>query len=106
MMAKLEEDKVGRSSQSVLFVSAHQQTVKANTLYLNSAMKRWVLNQSFYHYTRVSFPILLLQRREKREHIDAITLKLLELTPKKQRLDVSYLLDKKRQQKKPQVVDV
>lgn len=47
-----------------------------------------------------------LQRREKREHIDAITLKLLNQTPKKQRLDVSYLLDKKRQQKKPHVVDV
>ncbi|XP_056020790.1 uncharacterized protein LOC125649572 isoform X3 [Ostrea edulis] len=46
------------------------------------------------------------KRREKREHIDAITLKLLNQTPKKQRLDVSYLLDKKRQQKKPHVVDV
>lgn len=49
---------------------------------------------------------LFLQRREKRDHIDAITLKLLDLTPKKQRLDVSYLLDKKRQQKKPHVLDV
>uniref|UniRef100_K1RCH0 Putative histone-lysine N-methyltransferase ASH1L n=1 Tax=Magallana gigas TaxID=29159 RepID=K1RCH0_MAGGI len=46
------------------------------------------------------------KRREKRDHIDAITLKLLDLTPKKQRLDVSYLLDKKRQQKKPHVLDV
>jgi hypothetical protein len=50
--------------------------------------------------------LLQLQRREKREHIDNITLKLLNQTPKKQRLDVSYLLDKKRQQKKPHVVDV
>lgn len=50
--------------------------------------------------------VVFLQRREKRDHIDAITLKLLDLTPKKQRLDVSYLLDKKRQQKKPHVLDV
>lgn len=71
--------------------------------------------QSHYWMTSLQFLVTIkhkcilvvfLQRREKRDHIDAITLKLLDLTPKKQRLDVSYLLDKKRQQKKPHVLDV
>ncbi|XP_062595133.1 histone-lysine N-methyltransferase ASH1L-like isoform X1 [Saccostrea cucullata] len=46
------------------------------------------------------------KKKEKTEHINAIALKLLDQAPKKQRLDVSYLLDKKRQQKKTHVLDV